>query len=153
MTKVAPEDRKKLKRSLTRAIQDPKAKKWQLEYKLIKANGETAYVIDRGYIIREKGKAKRMVGAVLDVTHSRRLLSKIQSQNKVLKEIAWEQSHTVRAPLARIQGLLNFLEEEPNEIEMGREQILFHIRESASELDGIIRNIVGKTEKINVEIQ
>ncbi len=153
MTKVAPEDRKKLKRSLTRAIQDPKAKKWQLEYKLIKANGETAYVIDRGYIIREKGKAKRMVGAVLDVTHSRRLLSKIQSQNKVLKDIAWEQSHTVRAPLARIQGLLHLLEEDANEIEMSREQILFHIRESASELDGIIRNIVGKTEKINVEIQ
>ena len=93
-----------------------------------------------------------MVGAVLDVTNSRKLLRRIQRQNKALKEIAWEQSHIVRAPVARIKGLLNLLEEETYE-EMSREEILFHIKDSANELDSIIRSIVGKTEEIDAHVK
>ena len=153
LTKVVDEDREKIKRSLASAIEDPEVKKWKLEYRLVKEDGKIAYVTDRGYILRdETGKATRMVGAVLDVTNSRKLLRKIQRQNKVLKEIAWEQSHVVRAPLARIKGLIHLLEDEVFE-EMSKEEILFHIKDSANELDSIIRNIVEKTEKINVEVR
>ena len=153
LKKVVEEDREKLQRSLACAIADPDVKKWKLEYRFIKSDGMIAHVTDRGYILRDSnGKATRMVGAVLDVTNSRRLLQRIQKQNKVLKEIAWEQSHVVRAPLARIMGLLHLLEEEHFE-EMPKGEILFHIKESANELDNIIRNIVEKTEKINVEVR
>ncbi|NJW53741.1 PAS domain-containing protein [Salinimicrobium oceani] len=153
LNKVAEEDREKVKTSLQEAVCDPNVKKWKLEYRFVKADGKIAYIQDRGYILRDKnGKATRVVGAVLDVTNSRRLLRKIQRQNKLLKEIAWEQSHVVRAPLARIQGLLNLLEQDQQE-EMSREEVLYHIKDSANELDDIIRSIVGKTEKLNVEIQ
>lgn len=153
LTKVADEDREKLKSSLALAIGDPEVEKWKLEYRLVKEDGKIAHVTDRGYILRDNtGKATRMVGAVLDVTNSRKLLRKIQRQNKTLKEIAWEQSHIVRAPLARIKGLLYLLEEEEFE-EMSKEEILYHIKDSANELDNIIRNIVEKTEKINVEVR
>ena len=152
LDKVAPEDKEKVNSSLNCAVHDPKIKKWKLEYRIIKADGKVAYVNDRGYIIRDEcGKATRMVGAVLDVTHSRRLLRKIQKQNTVLKQIAWEQSHVVRAPLARIKGLLHLLEQESFE-EMDREEILCHMRHSADELDNIIKNIVRKTEEIDVQI-
>ena len=153
LDKVADEDREKVQKSLTCALKDPDVKKWKLEYRLVKADGKIAHVTDRGYILRdESGNATRMVGAVLDVSNSRKLLRKIQRQNKVLKEIAWEQSHVVRAPLARIKGLLYLLEEEIFE-EMSKEEILFHMKDSANELDSIIRNIVAKTEKINVEVK
>ncbi|MCX2839403.1 PAS domain-containing protein [Salinimicrobium sp. MT39] len=151
LRKVVDEDRGKVQRSLADAINNTGVKKWKLEYRFVKADGMIAHIIDRGYILRDSnGKATRMVGAVLDVTNSRRLLQKVQKQNKVLKEIAWEQSHVVRAPLARIKGLLHLLEEELFE-EMSKKEILFHMKESANELDDIIRNIVEKTEKINVE--
>ncbi|MHA6279755.1 PAS domain-containing protein [Salinimicrobium sp. CAU 1759] len=153
LNKVAEEDREKVKSSLKTAVGDPKVKKWRHEYRFVKADGKIAYIQDRGYILRnKKGKATRVVGAVLDVTNSRRLLRKIQRQNKLLKEIAWEQSHVVRAPLARIQGLLNLLEQDHQE-EMSREEVLYHLKNSANELDDIIRSIVGKTEELNVEIQ
>ena len=153
LDKVAEEDREKVELSLNCALKDPEAKKWKLEYRINKANGKVAHVIDRGYILRDKnGEATRMVGAVLDVTHSRKILRKVQQQNKILKEIAWEQSHVVRAPLARIKGLLYLLEEEEFE-EMSREEILYHMKDSANELDSIIRNIVGKTEKIDVKVR
>lgn len=150
LTKVAPEDQEKIRASLNEAIENKDQEKWKLEYRMIKADGSVAYVHDRAYIIRnEKGIATRMVGAVLDVTHFRRLIRKIRSQNTALKEIAWEQSHVVRAPLARIKGLLNLLEQDEFE-DMSREQVLYHIRNSADELDVIIKNIVGKTEEMDV---
>ena len=153
LTKVADEDREKVQTSLARAIANPEVKKWKLEYRIVKADGKIAHVTDRGYILRdENNKATRMVGAVLDVTNSRKLLRRIQRQNKALKEIAWEQSHIVRAPVARIKGLLNLLEEETYE-EMSREEILFHIKDSANELDSIIRSIVGKTEEIDAHVK
>lgn len=149
LTKVAPEDQIKIRASLNRALSDPKQEKWELEYRMIKADGKMAYVADRGYILRNKeGKATKVIGAVLDVTHSRKLIRKIKRQNTVLKEIAWEQSHVVRAPLARIKGLLHLLEQEIFE-EMTREQVQCHIRKSADELDGIIKSIVGKAEEID----
>jgi PAS domain S-box-containing protein len=153
LDKVAEKDKEKVQLSLACAVGDPKAKKWKLEYRFVKADGEIAFIQDRGYIIRNaQGKATRMVGAVLDVTNSRKLMRRIQRQNKLLKEIAWEQSHVVRAPLARIKGLLNLMEQK-NFDEMSEQEVLFYIQDSANELDNIIRNIVGKTEKINIEIE
>ena len=153
ITKVAEEDKTRIKESLKMAIEDPTVQKWKLEYKLRKNDGNIAFVIDRGYILRDQeGRATRMVGAVLDVTNSRKLLRKVQRQNKVLKEIAWEQSHIVRAPLARFKGLLDLLEHQSFE-EMSQQEILCHLKSSADELDCIIRSIVGKTEKIDVPAQ
>lgn len=150
LKKVATQDQQRIRTSLDLALADPNQDKWELEYRLIKSNGEIAYVHDRGYILRdENGKATRIIGAVLDVTKFRKLIKKIKRQNAVLKDIAWEQSHSVRAPLARIKGLLHLLETEDHQA-MSREQVLYHIKESAEELDGIIRNIVGKSEEMEV---
>lgn len=149
LTKVMEKDQQKVRESLQKALDNPSAKKWKCEYRLIRADGSIAYVIDRGYILRDQNKlALRVVGAVLDVTNSRKLLRKVQNQNRVLKDIAWEQSHVVRAPLARIKGLLHLLEQD-NHDGVGIEEIMLHIRNSADELDCIIRKIVKKTEDIN----
>lgn len=149
--KIALDDKEKVKCSLNAALQNPNIRKWRMEYRFIKADGKIAYINDRGYILRDKnGKATRVVGAALDVTNSRRLMRKIQKQNTVLKQIAWEQSHVVRAPLARIKGLLHLLEYESCE-EIDRKEILCHMKCSADELDNIIRKIVRKTEKIDAQ--
>lgn len=146
--KIVDEDRSRIRKSLNTALQDPSVKKWREEYCFLKKDGDKAFVIDRGYILRDKdGKAIRMVGAVLDVTESRRMLREIKKQNEVLKEVAWEQAHIVRAPLARLKGLLDLLEEEEFE-EWSREELIRLIRTSADEVDKIIGNIIRKTEKI-----
>jgi PAS domain S-box-containing protein len=86
-----------------------------------------------------------------DVTARINYINAIEGQNKILKEIAWMQSHVVRAPLARILGLVNLLMITKEDFkEMSRDELLAHIQSSALELDGIIRNIVHKTEGINI---
>ena len=81
-----------------------------------------------------------------DITESRNSLIRIQTQNQILREIAWDQSHIVRAPVARILGLLNEMtEEQPASQE---NCFVKQLRDSAEELDSIIRDIVAKTEDV-----
>ncbi|UJH92163.1 PAS domain-containing protein [Antarcticibacterium sp. 1MA-6-2] len=145
--KIVERDRNRVINSIKTALDNPEIKKWEEEYCFIKRNGEEAYIVDRGYILRDpSGKAIRMVGAALDVSESKRMVKEIQKQNKVLQEVAWEQAHIVRAPLARLKGLLGLLEMESYE-EWSREELLKLINDSATELDEVIRNIIKRTEE------
>ncbi len=83
-----------------------------------------------------------------DVSDRKSYLQSIEEQNKRLKEIAWMQSHIVRAPLARIMGLASLLSEQGNTSEMDNLPLIESISSSAVELDKIIRQIVQKTENV-----
>ena len=149
-SKICENDKDEVVTSIQLALKNVNTKKWKKEYCFRKENGEKAYVVDRGYILRDgTGKAVRMLGAVLDITESKRLLNRVESQNKILREVAWEQSHIVRAPLARLKALFGLLEEELYE-EWDREQLLRLINDAADELDDIIAKIIKKTEGIGI---
>lgn len=82
---------------------------------------------------------------VIDITERKKHLSKILQQNEKLREIAWMQSHEIRAPLARIMGLINLLNNNKNQdINLG--EILGYITSSAHQMDDIIKKIVRATE-------
>src|SRR6185437_3000268 len=69
----------------------------------------------------------------------------LEKQNEKLKEISWMQSHVIRAPLARIIGLIPLINDvKENRIE--REKMLNYLVTSANELDDVIRDITDKTE-------
>ncbi|HER41227.1 MAG TPA: hypothetical protein ENO10_08405, partial [Salinimicrobium catena] len=149
--KIDKNDQPRVKESLNKALKDPTVIKWREEYKVSQLDGRNAYVIDRAYIIRDsKGEVIRMVGATLDVSESRRMLKEIKKQNRILKEVAWEQAHVVRAPIARLKGLLNLFDEDYNG-EWEKEEILQLIKDSTEELDNIVINIIRKTEGIEID--
>jgi DNA-binding response OmpR family regulator len=70
--------------------------------------------------------------------------------NDALREIAWTQSHIVRAPLARLMGLVALVNTSEDVLDFDRNGILKHIQNSAKELDGIIRDITNKTYTANI---
>ncbi|MCM4159837.1 PAS domain S-box protein [Antarcticibacterium flavum] len=149
--KIHPKDRERVITSINYALDNTDIQKWRQEYRLITNPGEKSHVVDRGYILRDdKGKAIRMVGALLDVTESRRLMKNIKKQNKVLKEIAWEQAHIVRAPLVRLKGLMQLLDAECYEL-WTRDCLLEKMQETVEEMDDIIKGIIHKTEEIESE--
>lgn len=80
-----------------------------------------------------------------DITERNEHIEAIEDQNKRLTEIAWLQSHAVRAPVARIMGLINLLK-----INEGDTQTLLDLADkiynSASELDQIIQDISDRTK-------
>jgi two-component system sensor kinase FixL len=75
---IHPDDRQRVLRSVQMAVEGDK-NRWSSAYRIRKADGEYAYVYDRGFIIRdETGKAVRAVGAVVDLTERRRAESELR---------------------------------------------------------------------------
>lgn len=93
--------------------------------------------------------ASRLVIAT-DVTERLEYIEKIEEQNKKLRDIAWMQSHVVRAPLARILGLTDLLVKQIVADDDKSAAILL-IENSAKELDKVIREIIAKTEKVDIK--
>lgn len=80
-----------------------------------------------------------------DITRQKNHIREIEEQNRKLNEIAWIQSHEVRAPLARLMGLVNLLNDRMDR-DLELPDILKKIGNNAQELDNHIRNIVRGTE-------
>ncbi|MFK4980091.1 hypothetical protein, partial [Klebsiella pneumoniae] len=69
-----------------------------------------------------------------------------KTQNKILRDIAFIQSHEVLRPLANILGVIEVLN---NSNAINNKEIFDHLIESANELDMQIRSIVRKTNNID----
>ncbi len=118
-----------------------------------KKNGDTFWgSISVAPVADKKGGFTHWIYIQRDVTDRRIHLQSIEEQNKRLKEIAWTQSHLVRAPLARIMGLVSILKDHEMCEDFSKEEIIDNIATSADELDTIIRNIVQKTELIKNQV-
>ncbi|MBI1769635.1 MAG: tetratricopeptide repeat protein [Bacteroidetes bacterium] len=63
----------------------------------------------------------------------------LQEQNKKLSEYAFFNAHKLRAPLARIMGLVNLLLNKPEPKE--QPAILTHLKKSSDDLDSVVRSI------------
>lgn len=114
--------------------------------RIILDNGEVKHILVRGQVIlTESGLISLVKGTIQDVTEQRLYVQKIQLQNQKLKDIAWIQSHKVRAPVASIMGLIQlFNKDEPHD-EINA-QVLEGLSEAAETLDQVIKEINAKTE-------
>lgn len=70
----------------------------------------------------------------------------IEAKNKKLSEIAWMQSHVVRAPLSTMMGLINLIQNNDISLEE-KESLIAHLVTAAHELDKIIAKIAYETYK------
>ncbi len=120
-------------------------------YKHKKKDGTLIQVDIKSNNIYFKGKSAKVVLAN-DVTERINYISAIENQNTILQEIAWIQSHVVRAPLARLMALVN-LKDTIDQAGLSQEELFKLIMNSANELDTIIRDIVGRSEHIEFTIQ
>lgn len=111
-----------------------------------KKNGEVLYVMIKKNSFIYKGK-EAVILSVEDLTKEIIFIFSIQQKNKKLREIAWTQSHIVRAPVARIMGLIDLLRNDSSLCENNKDLIEM-ILSSSKELDGVIRDIVNKTNDI-----
>lgn len=146
--RIHPEDFQFVMTSFGSYLKNNEAKKWEIEYRYLKSDGSYANILDRGFIMRNSaGIAIRMVGAMQDITFIKTYIGKIENQNVSLREIAWLQSHVVRAPLAKIMGINNLLMDDFQSNPETR-MLLKALGSSCDELDEVIREINKRTEEI-----
>ena len=158
---IHPEDTERVISTIHQCI-DSGRTHVSIEYRYKKSDGIYTYVIQKGVVIRDTtGKAIQMVGAISDnperIRHEEELVAinttlekhvkHIEEQNTKLRNIAWTQSHEVRAPLARILGIVNLIEAEQGDLE-NLSFWLNQLRVSSDEMDEIIKKISKETHEV-----
>ena len=86
-----------------------------------------------------------MISYANDVTEKYHYIRDIEWKNQKFQHIAWVQSHEVRAPLARIMGIVDMIQEFTNNLDPELEFLLKETLNSANELDSIIKKITSLT--------
>lgn len=145
---IHPHDKERVIAALEQTIQDPAQFFFFAEFRYLKASGDIAHVQHRGIFVRDaSGKAIRAIGSMTDITNLVEHTRKVEAQNDVLKEIAWTQSHVVRAPLASLMGLLELMKNREC-MNLDEKELLEKLDVAADELDTVIHKIVQTTEHI-----
>ncbi|WP_439504359.1 PAS domain S-box protein [Sediminibacterium sp.] len=124
------------------------AKKHAFEYmsgvfRHIKKNGEIINVDVQSNYISYKGRNARVI-LVNDITERLEYISAIETKNKELQHIAWLQSHVIRAPVAKIMGIVDLIKKLQLSTEE-KESLLADLVTCAEELDNVIHDIAQKT--------
>ncbi len=142
--KIHPDYTNRVVRKVESVISKKKSR-FESEFRFLCANGVYKHVLNRGFIIFNKAKEPlRVIGAMQDITDRVNYTQAIEEKNRMLKDIAWTQSHIVRTPVARILGLLDLLDGSENA--QVRKDVTNYLKISAQELDSIVRGIAKKTE-------
>jgi len=98
-----------------------------------------------------QGRSCRLVLAN-DITSKLKYLEAIETQNEKMRDIAWTQSHILRAPLSRMMGLIDLIRNDDMEVSEMK-GFLGHLVNSAKEFDTIIRDVVEKAQQISIQDQ
>ncbi|MBW8687385.1 PAS domain S-box protein [Chitinophaga sp. B61] len=97
----------------------------------------------RGIIANSRDVTPRMLAEA----ERMRYIQEIEEHNEKLAEITWTQAHLVRAPLARILGLVELLVDNGIDADT-KTTLLSYLLVSATELDDIIRKVIEKSQAI-----
>lgn len=118
------------------------------EATMITKDGRYRYMEIKAVLI-DMGGRKTVMHIARDITERMEYIEAIQNQNKVLRDIAWTQSHVVRSPLARIMGVIPLINDKGADA-LSDEDVVKIIVDSANELDTVIKDISEKAYLANV---
>ncbi|NGM34284.1 PAS domain-containing protein [Methylobacterium sp. DB0501] len=95
---IHPDDRVRVTAGI-HAVIDGTGEHWNDEYRFLRADGTYADILDRGYVLRDgRGRAMRMIGAMLDITARKRA----EEHQRLL---TGELQHRVKNTLALVQAI------------------------------------------------
>lgn len=122
---------------------DGKAVEVQRKFWIKKYQKNVWYVKKHVPVYDENGSIVGISLNYVDITKLKEHEEKIETQNEILRKIAWQQSHQVRRPLANILGLSSLMQEAFSHNEpTAMKEYMNYLIQSSEELDKIIHEIV-----------
>jgi len=85
--RMHPDDRERVQNTMQSAIESG-TENWAAEYRFCRGDGQYAFVLDRGYIMRDPdGTAIRMVGAIMDITAQKLAEDQLAQERNLLRTL------------------------------------------------------------------
>lgn len=140
---VHPSDRPRVLRSLRRALAGD-AECWSAAYRHRRGDGSYADVLDRGCIARdERGRPRRVIGAITDVTDLRRVEARLREGEKRQRAFVAHLAHELRTPVSAIKGFAETLRRGALRDERRRGDFVRTIESHADRLAWIVDNLLS----------
>ncbi|HEY4650677.1 MAG TPA: PAS domain-containing sensor histidine kinase, partial [Pontibacter sp.] len=116
---IHPDDRERIVNGINKAINNGLGQ-WAGEYRLLRADGEYAYVSDRASIMQNEYQIPyRVLGSFIDLTNLKHTQEKLQHTNEHLLRViedldtfVYTASHDLKSPIGNIEGLMLLLEDQ-----------------------------------------
>jgi len=162
MAQVHPGDRQRAQRTYERAVNA--GEKVDIEHRLMMPDGSMKYIHVVAHAMSENGHGRQFVGAVMDITETRRAQEQLQQAQAnlahvarvtLLGELTASIGHEVNQPLAAIvtngEAAIRYLRRDPPELDEVRDALTSMIAEGkrASEIVRRIRSLIQKTTPQN----
>jgi PAS domain S-box-containing protein len=143
-------------------MQESYRNQWEQLYQRVLNGEEVKDILDQDQFDKDRvlaaslypiyNKNQEIEGAACylrDITDRFKYLKALETNNKHLQDIAWKQSHLVRAPLANILGIIDLFKSQNATEKLDEEykELIEMLKISADRLDQIIHEITNETEK------
>jgi len=146
---IHQEDYLHLTLDLTYHFKSPGSIPFKKEFRLISKRNQTIWVMAFGKTIQwtSDGLPKKVQGIILDITEKKKQDLWMKEHQYFLKELAFQQSHTLRARVANILGLLEILDIEQQSKESKR--IVDIIKKETVQLDQALKKSIKESVNQN----
>ncbi|MEX2528574.1 MAG: PAS domain S-box protein [Gemmatimonadota bacterium] len=147
INRIHPRDRDEVVADIYEAIESGRTN-WSREYRFQRNDGLYAWVVDRGYVIRDgSGKAVRMLGGMTDVSQRRALESQLRESQKMesVGQLAGGVAHDFNNLLTVIRGILDLHLARPEEewADNGLRADLREVRHAAERATELTRQLLA----------
>lgn len=142
---VHPEDYSELVKDLSRHFQTSGNQPFKKEFRVFSKGNEIFWVVGYGKTIQwtEEGKPIRILGCILDITEKKKQQIWLQQHHFFLKDLAFQQSHSLRARVANILGILEILDTEPQGSES--KKLVHLIKNETIQLDAALKKSIKES--------
>lgn len=149
-TIIHPEDLEEASKKLEETLQG-RSEFWEHEFRVKKIDQSYAFIIDKGYILRDsEGNAIRMIGATRDISKRKKTELELHEANKSLgnaieelKAFAFLASHDMREPLRMISSFLTLLQKKySSELDEKANQYIEFAVDGAKRLTTLINDLL-----------
>lgn len=146
---IHPEDYSGLVKDLSRHFQTTGSIPFRKEFRIFSKGNETLWVLGYGKTIQwsEEGKPIRILGCILDITEKKKQQLWLHEHHYFLKDLAFQQSHSLRARVANILGILEILDTEPQSSES--KKLVNLIKNETKQLDAALKKSIKESVQKN----
>ncbi|MCP4286717.1 MAG: PAS domain-containing protein, partial [Gammaproteobacteria bacterium] len=167
LSRIHPDDLAYAMQELERPFQE-KNREYRAEFRIVRPDKQVRTVAERGRVIYdEQGKARRYVGATLDITERKqaeqereRLIEELEAKNADLERFVYTISHELKSPLVTISGFAGLLgndvkERDSDKVEHDIQQIIASVDTMSALLEDLLElsrygHVAGSAEKISL---
>ena len=150
---IHPEDFPKLLADLRMHFKTSGNIPFKKEFRINQKSNQTIWALGFGKTIEwsNTGHPTKILGCILDITDRKKQEISLKEHHYFLKELAFEQSHTLRARVANILGILEILDSEPQNNES--KTLVQLIKKETKLLDQSLKKSIKESVQKNMSIE